>query len=420
VNADGSVGPVEFAALMAPLGPFEPAPRLAAAVSGGADSLALALLADSWARERGGSLLTLIVDHGLRPEAEQEARDTAARLAGRGIATRILTVEGLSHGTGLAERAREARYGILLEACREQGILHLLLGHHAADQAETVIMRSLSSSGLGGLASMARLAETRWVRVLRPLLAVPPARLRATVAAAGLDWVSDPSNSDPAALRPRLRALRADRDGTGAATAALVDAAAANGRTRAAGDTEGAHALAEVAAFRPEGFAYVAAEAVPAPVLAAIIQAISGAAFPPPSASVARLAAALRPATLAGVRLMPGGRLGPGFLLVREEAAMAPPVLAAAGAVWDRRFRLGETARPPPAAGIGPLGTDAARLRDLSALPAAVLRTLPALRSGDRLFAVPNLNYPNAGTCADLPILFCPARPASPAPYFTG
>ena len=53
------------------LGPFEPSPRIAAGVSGGADSMALALLADAWARERGGSLLALVVDHGLRAESRQ-------------------------------------------------------------------------------------------------------------------------------------------------------------------------------------------------------------------------------------------------------------------------------------------------------------------------------------------------------------
>ncbi|MGH7156157.1 MAG: tRNA lysidine(34) synthetase TilS, partial [Acetobacteraceae bacterium] len=227
MSAAGPISPEEFAALMEPLGPFEPAPCLAAAVSGGSDSLALALLADAWVRERAGSLLALIVDHGLRPEAEREVRETVARLAGKGIAARILSVNGLSRGPALAERARQARYAILLNACRAHGILHLLLGHHATDQAETVIMRALSSSGPAGLAGMARMTETRWLRVLRPLLAIPSVRLRATVSAAGLDWVNDPSNTDRAALRPRLRALRADRDGTGAATAALVDVAAA-------------------------------------------------------------------------------------------------------------------------------------------------------------------------------------------------
>ena len=66
------------AAAMDQLGPFPPAPLLAAGVSGGADSLALALLADGWARARGGALLALIVDHGLRPAAADEASTTAA------------------------------------------------------------------------------------------------------------------------------------------------------------------------------------------------------------------------------------------------------------------------------------------------------------------------------------------------------
>ena len=85
-----------FAARMASLGPFAPAPRLAAGVSGGADSLALALLADEWARSRGGTLLALIVDHGLRPAAAPEAALTAERLAAHGISARILCADGTS------------------------------------------------------------------------------------------------------------------------------------------------------------------------------------------------------------------------------------------------------------------------------------------------------------------------------------
>ncbi len=192
----------DFAALMAPLGPFEPAPRLAAAVSGGPDSTALALLAHAWVRRCGGSLLALIVDHGLRPESGQEATTVAARLAERGINARILPLTGLTAGPALAERARTARYATLLDACRDAGILHLLLGHHAADQAETVIMRALSSSGPAGLAGMAVLHETPSVRLLRPLLFVPPARLRATLAAAGIGWEDDPSNADLRATAP--------------------------------------------------------------------------------------------------------------------------------------------------------------------------------------------------------------------------
>ena len=84
----------EFAAAMMALGPFEPAPRIAAGVSGGADSMALALLADAWARERGGSLLALVADHGLRAESGTEAAAAAARLGALGIAVTLLEIKG--------------------------------------------------------------------------------------------------------------------------------------------------------------------------------------------------------------------------------------------------------------------------------------------------------------------------------------
>lgn len=80
---------------MARLGPFGAAPRLAVAVSGGADSTALALLTQQWAAGRNASLLALVVDHGLRPDFAAEAALTAARLQARGIPRRLLTLTNL-------------------------------------------------------------------------------------------------------------------------------------------------------------------------------------------------------------------------------------------------------------------------------------------------------------------------------------
>ncbi len=113
----------------------------------------------------------------------------------------------------MAERARDARFQILAAACASEGILHLLLGHHAADQVETVLIRTLGGSGPTGMAGMAPLVETAGLRILRPLLGVPPVPLRAMLVSADVAWVEDPSNADPSALRPRLRLLRRDRDG---------------------------------------------------------------------------------------------------------------------------------------------------------------------------------------------------------------
>lgn len=409
----------DFDALMAPLGPFEPRPRVAAAVSGGADSMALACLTNAWVRARGGSLLALVVDHGLRPDSAAEAGVTIERLAATDISARLLCLTGLRPGPAVAERARTARYAALTAACTEAGILHLLLGHHASDQAETVLIRYGSNSGPAGLAAMAAVTEYASLRILRPLLVVPPGRLRAMLRAAGIVWVEDPSNRDQRSLRGRLRAHLNDADGTGFRTAALCRAAFDAGQARAASEVSIAAVLAERAAIWPEGYALLRPGPIDPAAMAALMQAISGAPFPPPSRAVAALAASPRPATLAGIRLLPAGRLGDGWLLVREAARMGSPIAATPNAIWDGRFRLLADATPPAGATIGALGAEAARFRRHSSLPSAVLQTLPALRHGNFLVAVPLMGYPDRAACAAAMVTFSPRRPVAGAPFLT-
>jgi tRNA(Ile)-lysidine synthase len=195
----------EFAGLMAPFGPFEARPVLAVGVSGGRDSLALAILAGEWAATRGGRVLGLIVDHGLRPESAAEAATTRDLLARHGIASEVLRWPGSKPGGGLQAAARTARYGLLFEACRRHAILHLLVAHHADDQAETVAIRMARASGPDGLAGMAGLVEHREGRLLRPLLSIPRTRLTATLLERAIPWIDDPSNADPRFERARLR-----------------------------------------------------------------------------------------------------------------------------------------------------------------------------------------------------------------------
>jgi tRNA(Ile)-lysidine synthase len=417
-----ALAPAEFAALMAPLGPFEPAPHLALTVSGGADSTALALLARDWCRARGGRVTALVADHGLRPASAAEADLTIARLAGLGITARLLRLEGLRRGPGLAARARQARHAALEAECAALGVLHLLLGHHAADQAETIAIRQLDHSGPAGLAGMAALVETGNVRRLRPLLAVPPGRLRDTLRQAGMEWVEDPSNADPAALRARLRRLRGDPAGEGPATRAACVAAMWRGRARTAAEQAIAVALAEHASIHPEGYAVLAPGRVSPGALAALLRLVAGAPRAPRLSAVAALADRPAAATLAGARVLTAGRLAAGhFLLVREAAAMQAPVPARPGARWDGRFRLARADFLPKAAMLGALGDDAARLRHHSPLPSAILRTLPALRAGGRLVAVPHLRYLDAGACpagdGSVELVFDPPDPAACAPF---
>lgn len=195
-----------FARLMAPFEPFERAAVVAVAVSGGRDSLALALLAHEWAARRDGRIVGLIVDHALRPESAAEAATTAALLGRHGCDAEILRWSEAKPRTGLQEAARGARYRLLREACRRRGILHLLVAHHADDQDETVAMRAARQSGPDGLAGMSGAVELPEMRLLRPLLGVARSRLTATLRARSVPWIDDPSNADPRFERARLRA----------------------------------------------------------------------------------------------------------------------------------------------------------------------------------------------------------------------
>jgi tRNA(Ile)-lysidine synthase len=96
---------------------------------------------------------------------------------------------------------------------------------------------------------------------------------------------------------------------------------------------------------------------------------------------------------------------------------MAPSIPAIPGLRWDGRFRLALSARPPPRARLGALGAAAARLSRFSPLPAAILATLPALRVGEELAAVPHIGYPDPATCALVPVLFSPNDPLAGAPF---
>ena len=107
---------------------------------------------------------------------------------------------------------------------------------------------------------------------------------------------------------------------------------------------------------------------------------------------------------------MQAGRFGDGLLILREEAAAQEPVQALPDAIWDNRFRLASHSLPKGAM-IGKLGADAARFRGIADLPSAVLRTLPAVRLGNSVLAVPHLGYAVSDDHARIAILFTPLRP---------
>lgn len=176
---------------------------LAVAVSGGADSLALILLA---ADAFPGRVQGLTVDHGLRPEAAAEAAHVAQWLSSRRIPHATLLWEGKKPKANLQAEARQARYRLLDEWCRANNVPVLLTAHHRDDVVETFLMRLSRGSGLGGLAGMRPCrCLPQGTLLVRPLLGVRRAELRHTLKAMGQPWIEDPSNRDDRFDRVRVR-----------------------------------------------------------------------------------------------------------------------------------------------------------------------------------------------------------------------
>jgi len=392
----------EFAALMAALGPFEPRPAIAAGVSGGPDSMALALLLRDWVASRDGRLLALVVDHGLRPGSADEAALVVERLAALGIAALVLRVTGDWPSGSIQATARARRYALLEAAAERAGMLHLVVAHHAADQRETVAMRAAAGSGPRGLAGMAPIRELCAVRLLRPLLPVEPARLRALLRARSVDWLEDPSNRDPRFWRARARA------------AGELPALVNDTTERAALEHRLARFLAGHAQVHPAGFVELSLDALSAlaaderrQLLGRLVAAVGGRAFAPRGRSLARLDAWLcdpsSPRCSLGGTLVERRRTR---LRVLREARGLPAELALAGGrtIWDGRFRIDwlgaeATAGGPPslrAAGQGGGGARALRAwlaavgapEPAAALPALVLATLPLVSRDAQVLAL--------------------------------
>lgn len=166
----------------------EPSTSILLAVSGGPDSLALLLLA---AEARRGAVIAATVDHGLRPEAAQEA-DFVAHICAR-IDVPHLTLRPETPITGnLQSQARAARYRLLEQAAVDHDCTLIATAHHGDDQLETVLMRLARGSGIDGMAAI----RSRNGRIIRPMLAFSKAECEDICARAGIDPVRDPSNAN--------------------------------------------------------------------------------------------------------------------------------------------------------------------------------------------------------------------------------
>ncbi|CAN5129625.1 hypothetical protein BH10PSE9_BH10PSE9_25700 [soil metagenome] len=408
-RASGPLGDAELDIIFAP---FAGVRLIALAVSGGADSLALMVAADRWRRSRAGrpDLLVLTVDHRLRRGSAGEARMVAAAATARGLLHRTLVRRGPTPVSDVEAFARRARYRLLVAAAEEAGASHIFTAHHRDDVAEGFLIRLARGSGVFGLAAMRREVSAGGVVIARPFLSIGRDRLAATARAAGLTPVVDAMNGDPRYARARVRALLPHLAGEGLDPARIAETAM---RLADADEAVEAAVTALIAgAVTADAFAVarldpVAFAAAPREVrlraLARVLHAVGGEDYPPRFQRLERLLEAIEGAPVVGrfKRTLGGtvieqrdGR----FLFYREGGREALPTLALRPGlvtVWDHRFAVEAGPRLPARLMISPLGEDGRRTLGVAreGTPAAALATLPAVRRGKGILAVPSLGY---------------------------
>ena len=243
--ANATITACEIEQLFAPLAGYK---HVFLAVSGGADSTALLHLADRWRRAvaRPCTLHVLTVDHRLRPASVAEARAVCAMAQQLGVEATMLRPTTNPPATAIQAWAREVRYRLMCEhiaATTGKEAAALITAHHRDDLAETLLMRLARGSSVDGLAAIRPETERHGVCVLRPLLAMPKARLRAMLREGRIEWTEDPSNEAEQFERIRIRKAASVLESLGLTSEALCRTAR---RMAAASEALSGHAEAEL------------------------------------------------------------------------------------------------------------------------------------------------------------------------------
>jgi tRNA(Ile)-lysidine synthase len=292
-------------------------------VSGGGDSLALMHLLAAQARtHRRKPPVVLTVDHGLRRASSKDAKKVADWAQKAGLKAHILTWKGIKPKSGVEAAAREARYALMGTWMIQHKIATLYVGHTIDDQAETFLLRLARGSGLDGLAAMRSLAP--WpvpgfakLTVVRPLLGIARADLRAYLKSRGQSWLDDPMNDDDAFDRVKIRRAGKALSGLGLTAPRLAAAAAHLARARAALESMTDAVLAQASTKGPGGVLLNPAVLAAAPrevglrALAAVLMTVSGQAYRPRFDALERLFARIAAGTLGGGATLHGCHIGP-------------------------------------------------------------------------------------------------------------
>ncbi len=369
--------------------------RLGVAVSGGSDSVALLVLLKQLCQLEGVDLHAATVDHGLRPEAADEAAGVAEFCQSLNVPHTVLTW-GKWDGTGnLQDQARRARYDLLTNWAKSNDIAVLAVGHTADDQAETVLMRLSRSAGVDGLSGMSAVRTENGISLIRPLLGCGRDELRDFLTQQGVSWIDDPSNEDDRFDRIRARRVMAELAPLGITVQGVADVAQNMLRAREALDWYTFLAARDLATVHggcvvmdPRKFR-ILPEEIARRLLVRALGWIGGAEYPPRRQPLMDLLDKTRHgqgATLAGCRVFSHQ----GKIWICREYNAVRDLCVPGTEVWDNRWILtGPWQDKYQIRALGRDGVTICKPDPSIGLPRIVLEASPAVWSNDNLVAAP-------------------------------
>ncbi len=396
---------------------------VAVAVSGGSDSMALCLLLQKWCLSKDISLVALTVNHGLRAEAADEAMLVKAWLNRHGIDHRILTRTGPKPEAGVQEFARDARYQLLFDECKQIGVSMLFVGHQQEDHQETFLMRLSKGSGLSGLSGMSLKTERKGIDIIRPLLSFTRAELRAYLQELGQDWIEDPSNESPEYTRTELGHVMGHiRNLPGSSAEAIALSLKRIQRAEVALQTITETTWQDQVRLSPFGFISMQTDflqslpdEIGVRVLAKAVHVMRGAGFRVKLQELENIIEKMKAgvqepfATLSGCQFQVRSEE---FLILREpgrDGLPVTPMCKGRQIIWDERFSVtdhkGCDADPDePFLEVRVLGDSGWQqlqsfpvLTEIEKLPAIVRKNLPGVWSGEKLVSAPLISAESLG-----------------------
>ncbi|MEM7471947.1 MAG: tRNA lysidine(34) synthetase TilS [Pseudomonadota bacterium] len=380
--------------------------KIGLAVSGGGDSIAMLHLLATQAN-RSDQFFVATVDHGLRPEAQEEAAFVAQTCAAYNLPHEILHWENWDGQGNMQAQARTARYALLADWGARNWLDIIALGHTQDDVAETFLMRLARGSGLDGLAAMEDRFDRHGTRFVRPLLSVERDMLRRYLTRRGHTWHDDPSNEDPRFQRVTARKVLGQLAPLGIGVNEISNAASELQLAKSA-LRHSVRKHAEIIVEFQGGDIVITWKAwaithveVQRRLLNAMLQFVGGTNFPPRADAVTDLEAKLHEPgshTLNGCLVSASSQ----ELRVAREFNAVKRTETTANELWDARWKMkGDNNTGATVRALGEDGLDQCENWRETGLPRRSLLASPSLWKGRELVAAPLAGLPN-GWCATL------------------